>query len=238
MSVRRLLRPAWLLTHLLVVAAFVVMVNLGFWQLRRLDARQAHNAVVEERMSQPVGPFHEVVDLVNLEESANRPVEVRGVFDPGREVYVMNRTRDGLPGVHVVTLMEGGFGAVVVDRGFLPRPAYLGGEEHYWAPGGGEVVVTGWIRLSRTSRFGNGDEVDVVDIADLSGRWGVALLPAYVQATAGAAAGDYPLRPQVPDLTSGPHLGYAVQWFVFAVIALVGYPLVLVRITRDDQLVA
>ena len=42
---RFLLRPKWIGFHLLVVAAIVTMVNLGFWQLRRLDERQAFNAV-------------------------------------------------------------------------------------------------------------------------------------------------------------------------------------------------
>jgi len=35
-------------------------------------------------------------------------------------------------------------------------------------------------------------------------------------------------------LGEGPHLGYAVQWFVFFIIGLIGYPLVLVRLARED----
>ena len=33
-----------------------------------------------------------------------------------------------------------------------------------------------------------------------------------------------------PELSEGPHLGYAVQWFIFSTIAVVGYPLVLRRV--------
>ena len=33
-----------------------------------------------------------------------------------------------------------------------------------------------------------------------------------------------------PELSEGPHLGYAVQWFIFSAIAVVGYPLVLRRV--------
>ena len=51
---RRLLRPAWLLSHVLVVGLLVVTANLGFWQLRRLDARQTYNAVVAARADEPV----------------------------------------------------------------------------------------------------------------------------------------------------------------------------------------
>jgi surfeit locus 1 family protein len=62
----------------------------------------------------------------------------------------------------------------------------------------------------------------------------VSLLPVYIEATSGAVVADYPLVPRPPDLTDGPHLGYAIQWFVFALIALIGYPLVMVRIARDE----
>jgi cytochrome oxidase assembly protein ShyY1 len=234
LSVSRLLRPLWLLTHLLVVSAMFAMVGFGVWQLRRLDDRQAQNAVIEERMAQPAGPLLDVVDLDDPEASVHMTVHAPGTFDPGSEVYVANRTLDGRPGVNVVTLLELDSGAVVVDRGFLPRRAYLGGEDSYWATPDGEVVVTGRLRTTRSSRGGLGDEVDVIDLTGLSERWGVSLLPVYIEATSGAVVADYPLVPRPPDLTDGPHFGYAIQWFVFALIALIGYPLVMVRIARDE----
>ncbi|HJO78959.1 MAG TPA: SURF1 family protein [Acidimicrobiales bacterium] len=236
MPVSQLLRPAWLLTHLLVVAAIFVMTGLGIWQLRRLDDRQTENKLIEERMAQPAGALLEVVDLAEPEASVHMTVEASGIFEPGKEVYVANRTRDGRPGVNVVTLFEFDSGALAVDRGFLPRQAYLGGDYRYWATPGDEVIVTGQVRTTRNSRGGIGDEIDVIDLAKLSEHWTVPLLPVYIEAISGATVADYPLGPQLPDLTGGPHLGYAVQWFVFAVIALIGYPLVLTRIARDVRL--
>ena len=73
MSVSRLLRPLWLLTHLLVVSAMFAMVGFGVWQLRRLDDRQAQNAIVEERMAQQAGPLLDVVDLDDPEASVHLP---------------------------------------------------------------------------------------------------------------------------------------------------------------------
>ena len=49
---------------------------------------------------------------------------------------------------------------------------------------------------------------------------------------------DWPLPLPTPDLGEGPHLSYAVQWFIFTLIGLVGYPLVLARVAQDDRLVA
>lgn len=44
--------------------------------------------------------------------------------------------------------------------------------------------------------------------------------------------GPLPAPVEPPALSEGPHLGYAVQWFIFAVIAMVGYPLILRRVAR------
>ena len=59
---RFLLRPRWLLSHLLVVLLVVTMVSLGFWQLRRLDEKRDRNALIESRMEQPIVPVEDVLD--------------------------------------------------------------------------------------------------------------------------------------------------------------------------------
>ena len=63
-GVRRLLSPSWVLSHLLVAGLLVATLNLGFWQLRRLEARQAYNSVVEARAGQPVVPLGEALDSI------------------------------------------------------------------------------------------------------------------------------------------------------------------------------
>jgi surfeit locus 1 family protein len=62
-------------------------------------------------------------------------------------------------------------------------------------------------------------------------------LPVVVQAQASAPV-DAPdtLSPvPIPDLGEGPHLGYAVQWFLFAGVVVVAYPLLLRRQARDGH---
>ena len=94
--------------------------------------------------------------------------------------------------------------------------------------------MAGRVRMAGTSRGSNGNEVESVDVADLSGRWGEVLPSVYVESGVGEGAGDLPFGLLAPSLGEGPHLGYAVQWFVFFVIGLIGYPLVLVRLARED----
>ena len=42
----RLLRPSWIISHIIVLALLVSTVNLGFWQLRRLEERKSNNAQI------------------------------------------------------------------------------------------------------------------------------------------------------------------------------------------------
>ena len=58
---RFLLRPRWIAFTAVVAVAIVVMVNLGFWQLRRLDEREAFNEAVAERIDQPPAALDELV---------------------------------------------------------------------------------------------------------------------------------------------------------------------------------
>ncbi|HEX5950122.1 MAG TPA: hypothetical protein VFZ96_03895, partial [Actinomycetota bacterium] len=48
-----------------------------------------------------------------------------------------------------------------------------------------------------------------------------------------AQDGDMPVVVPRPELDEGPHLSYAVQWFIFATIALVGFVVLARREARD-----
>ena len=248
-GVRRLLRPAWILSHLLVASLLVATMNLGFWQLRRLEARRAYNAVVDARAGLPVVPLAEA--LGSLKDGATPHdlryvrVQVPGTWEPGAEVHLANRSRDGVAGVHVVALLRideihPGLG-VAVDRGFVPRPLYLVGDRSAWAPTPGELVMVGTLDVGRVGERGHADEVDRIDLDALAERWGVPLAPMWIRESASSGVDGsivWPAPVSGADLGDGSHLSYAVQWFVFTLIGLGGYPLVLVRLARRDPGVA
>ncbi len=241
---RRLLRPAWLLSHVLVVGLLIVTANLGFWQLRRLDARRDYNAVVAARADEPV------VDLATAfgalkrggtpEDLRHMRVAVSGTWADG-QVYLANRSMDGVPGVHVVSLLlvdrihpEVG---VVVDRGFVHRGLFLEGDSAAWTPATADVDLVGSLDVSRTGELGSGAEVDRIDLDALAERWGTNLAPMWIRSAADGPSG-IPVAAPVEDLGAGSHFSYAVQWFVFTLIGLGGYPLVLVRLARRDPALA
>jgi surfeit locus 1 family protein len=226
------------ISHLVVLLVVILFVRLGFWQLDRLDERRLENTVGQARFAE------DPVDIAALLESVGADVEsleyrravATGVFSPEDELLVRSQVYRSTAGFHVITPLVGeSGGAILVNRGWVS----LGLDEVPATgapPPPGEVAVVGWVhlsqerpplgpvdpaegRLTRTSR---------VDIARIQQQMEMPLAPVYL-VLIGEGSGDLPIsvRPPVFD-DNGPHLGYAIQWFAFALIGLVGY-LFLVR---------
>jgi len=241
---RFLLSPKWLAFHLLVIFGIVTMVNLGVWQLRRLDERQERNAAIESRVDLPPEPIAEVLATgADPDDLRWVPVTAAGRYLPDEQLVVVNRSQHGLAGEIVVTplqLADGGI--VLVSRGFVPL------DQPSAAAPAGDVVVTGRLQPSQQRRTGGlsdpatGDltEAQRVDIERLAPQLPGEVVPMYVELTASEPpeAGPYPEPLTLPDLTDGPHLSYAVQWFIFAAAVAVGWVLAVRKSIRTRQAAA
>lgn len=215
---RRLLSPRWLVAHLFVLAVVAVCVSLGSWQLRRLDERRAVNARIEDQRARPMtsldAPAGDGSRLVY------RTVEIRGAYDADREVLLAGRALNGRPGHHVLTPLrtDQGWG-VVVERGWVPyeldRPPVAAA-----APPSGPVRVEGVVLRSEEAGggVGSGAVLRRPDVGLIRAGVPYPIHPFYVRLTEQAPPqdGELPVAVAQPEVTEGPHLGYAVQWFLFA----------------------
>ena len=228
-------RRLWLTLGVVLIA--LVFARLGIWQLDRLAQRRAINTAIQSRMAEP--PAALTLELAQAAGQEYRRVSLRGTFDAGQELVLRNRTLEGVPGVHVLTPLrytgpDGAPLAVLVDRGWLPLGQAGAEQRQAYAPPAGEVQLLGQIRRSQQD-FGGPDDppftaerprLDAwfhVDIPRISQQTGYPLLPVFVEQLPAPGDPDLPKPDPLADLGEGPHLGYALQWFAFAVIALVGY---------------
>ncbi|MFV0308650.1 MAG: SURF1 family protein [Desertimonas sp.] len=240
---RFLLSPRWLLFHLLVIMAMAGMIWAGMWQLRRLDQREAFNAAVEARIDEPAVPIDDLLDGVGLADDATlddlewRPVTVTGVYLADETITVVNKSQGGVAGTFAVTplaiddsrlvLIERGFSALGVTQAAGSTP-----------PPDGVVDVVGRLRPTQQRRTGGlsdpaeGDltEAQRIDIARLSPQLDGDVAPMYVELTSSTPAEADTLAPiAAPELSEGPHLSYAIQWFIFTVCVAVGWVLAVRR---------
>ncbi|MCU1353485.1 MAG: hypothetical protein JWM05_2694 [Acidimicrobiales bacterium] len=240
------LRPKWILSHLFVLVLVVAMINLGFWQLRRLQEKKDRNRRYRERTAQPVVPLSALVTTrspaADVEADQFRRVTLRGTYRPDQEVLVRSRSQNGAPGSWVLTplVLPDGTG-VIVNRGWINNSGQLDAVPATVRAPTGTVTVIGLVQPTETrGRFGPIDpptgrltNLARADVARIQRQVPERLVPAWVQLqtqapqTARAVNRPRPLDP--PALDEGPHLSYAVQWFIFTTVAVVGYPLILRR---------
>ena len=239
------LRPKWIAGHVLAITAVVVFVLAGFWQLRRLDERRDLNAEIEAVAD--LAPVSLAAAEVEGTAVAWRLVVVDGTWLNDDEVLVRNRTLDGQPGFHIVTplLLDDGR-AIAVNRGWVPVGAVDDGRlvDAAAAAPGGEVTVLGRLRETERARgLASADpadgELDVVSRIDV-GRLDQQIAAPLVALSAELVDDDlaFDALPQPvdePELSEGPHLSYAGQWFIFTAVVLIGYPLVLRWAARTDD---
>jgi len=239
------LRGRWLAGLVLVVLAAGVCVRLGIWQLDRLDQRRDRNRLIEERSSAPIAPLGAVVAPDGTGDgTAFRRVVVFGHYAPEHEVLVRGRSLDGRPGQHVVTpLVTDGDTAVLVNRGFVPVVDPDAPVPPQAAAPEGAVRVEGFVReTEERGRFGPSDpaagrltHVARIDVERLDAQIPFDLFPVFVQRVdQQPAGGAFPVALPAPELGEGPHLSYAVQWFLFATVFLVGWPVLVYRTARQS----
>ncbi len=213
----RLQRRDWAgLVFALVVAA--VCVRLGVWQLDRLRQRRAWNAAARAARERP--SLGVAGGALTADSVRDRQLRARGIYDYAHERLWHGRSYEGIPGVDLITplrLADGG--AVLVDRGWAPSPdGYHVDEGAYREADSADVLG-----LGMSAPRARGD----VDPARLKDSVPYRLLPFVIQQLPPSTALNRPLPPGLirwpaPELSDGPHLSYAVQWFSFAIIIVVG----------------
>ncbi len=222
-----LLKPRWLVGHLLVVAFSVVFVGLGLWQLDRHDSQRFDNTLIEQARSAPI------TDLNNYQGPTEglllQRVSATGFYDYGRQLERRPRTINGRIGFDAVTPLVSTSETILVNRGFIPDDDPPAANP----TNPGELTVTGWLVKSQgTSSFGpqNPDKGDLsiiarIDISRLAPQFEEGLLPAYIDLISESpSAGGVPtVFPEPVSPTKRPNLLYAYQWFTFAVIASGGW---------------
>ncbi|MFT3889586.1 MAG: SURF1 family protein [Arachnia sp.] len=228
----------WVGMGLLVVVLVVTFVNLGRWQLDRLEQRRDRNSTVVAHEHQPVRPYTDVLTGTVGDDDQWYRVTATGTYLP-EQFQVRYRTLDGAYGSEIVGVLKTAQGdLLLVDRGFLPRQAgYPDGEMP--AVMTGEVTVTGYVRRNdrgdESAMTPHESQIRLINSEVLGRALGVELLDGYVSLIESSPADAGGLTPLgIPELNEGSHFSYALQWFSFSLIAIVGL-VVLIRADIRDR---
>jgi surfeit locus 1 family protein len=223
------------------IAVSLGCVRLGFWQISRLRERQARNELVFSRLEAPPVPVHALIG-----DTANRfrRATAEGRYDFDHELIYALRPREGSPGVNILTpLLIAPDTALLVNRGWVYSPNGMTVDLSRWrepdtarVEGFVERFVVADVPVSTLSAT---RAVRRLDLDSIQARIPYRLLPLIVvqqKAAPPAAAEDTPVRVAPPPLSEGSHRAYAIQWFGFALVGIVGTILVAERDRRHAAL--
>jgi surfeit locus 1 family protein len=219
-----------------IFAIFVAAgcVRLGFWQLHRLSDRRAANAKLAQRLAMPAAPAFEAMRDTGLAE--DRRATASGTFDWDHELSLAARTHEGSPGANILTPLRvaGTDTAVLVNRGWVYAADAMTVDFDRWREPNAAAVTGYLVEIPRVGRGmistpSNPRVVRHLEYDSLAKRLPYPIAPFILVVTENRSTGSRsasrdstPARLPMPLLDEGPHLGYAIQWFAFALIGLVG----------------
>jgi len=217
----------WVPTLLLVllISLFVV---LGIWQIDRAGQKRERAQVINQRAELPALELSD--PIADPEVLRFRRLRARGTFEAKGQILVANRRQANRIGFHVITPLRilGSDSRVLVNRGWIPAPSN-GGPVAAPIPAG-KVTVTGKAYLPAPPTLALHGNPEAVK--NWGRRWPYLTLDLYTAATdiqvlpvvilqdPGTVGGFLRLWPQ-EDSKEGMHIGYAIQWFAFVLIAFV-----------------
>jgi cytochrome oxidase assembly protein ShyY1 len=258
---RFLLSRQWVFLTLLGLVLIPVMIRLGFWQLHRHEHKVANNKIIAAALKAPAVPVESVTrpGFEVPHQDLYKAVSARGHFDTAHEVVARHRTAGNggteddaggqQIGYHVITpfVMDDGR-AVLVNRGWIQGPDDPTAFPKIPAPPSGEVTVTGRLRPDETTsatgiRNRKGlppRQIMLINSTMVTTYMPERLVGGYmemVSVSPGGKPSSPALVPEPNHSDIGPHLAYAIQWWLFSAMVPVGW-VVLLRRERAEILAA
>lgn len=233
MYVLKIFSKKWIIFTVFVALLIAMFVRLGFWQLDRHDQKRAYNTLLAERWRQEPFNLNRESLPADLDALEYRRVTADGRFDYANQLVLKSQIYRDAPGIVLVTpfVMEDNR-AVLVARGWVPSDRSA---PRFW-PEMEEPASAPMIGLIRPSQAPpNGETAPPpatpqtewyrIDIPAIQAQLPYKLESAWIQQLPEAARplDRLPVREEPMALDEGNHLGYAVQWFSFAIIAGFGY---------------
>ena len=230
------------LTALLVAALFALAcVSLGRWQWHRHEAKSARADRIERHYfatrAVPLSGVLPSPDATLPLAQEWTLVTATGRYADQHLMLVRNRPNNGAFGYEVVVPLRMANGtSLLVDRGWIPNGRTATEPSRTPATPNGDVTVTGWLRLGEPSlgRQLPKGQLASVNLAEARTQAAAPLYGAYlIRRSEAGAPGEHIEEPQPlepPDTGKGPHLAYALQWWL---AAPVGFVLVFVGARRE-----
>ncbi|MFV0432986.1 MAG: SURF1 family protein [Leucobacter sp.] len=229
----------WIGYYAMLLIFAIACVLLGNWQFDRRAEARAEIERIDTNYDAPAVPLHEELSVdepsSGFDEDTQkwRTVEVVGEY-VGEPVLARNRPGPSGVGSNLIQGLRDGSGEVFfIDRGWVPVDGAEAEAEtldlaSLPAAPSGEVRVEARLRASEPEIAGRSSvgrtvgSIHLPEVARLAGVADEAFTGAYGMLISETPAGEHGVLPEKPERDEGPHLSYALQWYIFIAIAVIG----------------
>lgn len=220
---------------LVAIALIVLCLWASLWQYNRGVARHYRNALISSHTEMAPTTLEAVGR--NIDAAEWRQVKIVGAFDPTHHILLRNRYNEGVYGFDLLTLFTDSSNRTFwVDRGWIAPGKSAQSSPALPPTSPNELSIVGRIRLDRSLPQGSFFALSAGD-KHLIQKWNARSKGAvhtedfYIDLLSTSDPSMIPAVPvQLPELTDGPHMAYALQWLFFA--GLVVYGRLLLRRSR------
>lgn len=219
-----------------VVVSIAAFGLLSAWQWSRADERRLERLELQAALAADPADIA-TVDLRSPAAVAWNPVTVRGTYLPDAQAVVRKRPLDARNGFWVMTAMRTDDDRVVwVNRGWLPAGENALSTPPVPSPPTGTVAITGYLREGDQAAADANTGLPEGQVAAPA----IALLPpidaepVYVQLATSTPPQEGLVPIPLPTIDEGRNVSYAVQWLLFAAVAIAGWYYFLQREARED----
>ncbi len=199
------------------------------WQYERGVDRHARNTLIGDQSELPPIQLRELTgDIATYEW---RKISIEGTFDDSNQILLRNRYHDGMYGFEQLTLFLFDDRKIWVDRGWVKAGSDATVPPQLQPTNDERISINGRLRLDSSLPQGkffavsNDSQRNLV--SQLDARKGVQTENFYIDLI---SASDSSMNPEVPvelpELSDGPHMAYALQWVFFAGLVIYGRRLI------------
>jgi len=223
--------PLSILKTLLALILIALCVWAAQWQYHRGVDRHARNSFIEVNSAKDSVPLIDVAG--NPAQFEWQPVRVAGRFDPATQILLRNRYYEGVYGFELLTRFTSKDGQKFwIDRGWVKAGASATIRPELPAITSDSVEIIGRLRLDsslpRGSFFAIPTNSSEGLIKKANAQSGTESEKFYLDLMSGSIPELTPaVAAELPELSDGPHMAYALQWVFFA--SLVIYGRILIR---------
>lgn len=213
-----------------MLLAVAVCIRLGLWQQHKAEVKQALQAQLDQRLREVPVALPAKID--DPEAWRYRRVAVRGSYDTRYQILLDNQVEGEVAGYHVVTPMQVAGGTyVLVDRGWIAAPP-----DHATVP---EVLTPRAVQEVQGNLWLPPDKFFVLEAPVANEKWQTvwqnmdmkryaalvpfSVAPVVIRLDAASDAGGFVRNWPRPAERVEMHMGYAYQWFGFALAFFVIY---------------